>query len=601
MAKISRTKELWHIPKRGSVHQTIYMVYVLSWAKFLGKSWSSGKQESLGSEMGKAGLTRDGKAITHQSVRTLLANVPKYLGFAYLDESTTPSKIMITDIGFELVKRHNIKNVPKHKNLTDYKKNNDLIEISDIFGKQMLKLVITNPTIRKDCENILVFPFRMTLELLLELDYLDKEEIGYILFHTKKEDELDLVVEKIKNFRNLPADRRLAEIKAYQKTEVGQLTLVKAPSARYYMYLCYSTGLCNIFKVKVNKPKNPKLAALKLKNKEQISKLLSDFKDAAIYDFKDDWYLWKEYFTNSKRLYPPHDVEFSANSKQDIIVTIYKDGRLTGSEALSSENTSFSIPVFRDEEYNILAYDSENGDQLTKENVKFNKQTTEYLIDIKNGKNEIKLNEEKLSQSIKEMFTNKFSGFDKHYYHKLKVIEKLLSKNYLDNRRKGGRLEYLFFELLNLLKSNSKVDEVFWYGKKAKYGICEPAPGGKEGNPDIIFEIDNYLFILELTTYRGTRAQWNSSEASSVPDHIAKAKRENMNKKIIGIFCAPNIHPQLEKNLNLNAKEENVGMIFVPCIEYAEFLCRTNRKELLDFLIKRSKEQLRVGKISIEQ
>jgi hypothetical protein len=601
MAKLSRTKELWHIPKRGSVHQTIYMVYVLSWAKFIGKSWSSGKQESLGSEMGKAGLTQDGKAITHQSVRTLLANVPKYLGFAYLDESTTPSKIMVTDIGFELIKIHNIKKVPKHKNLADYKKSNDLIEISGIFGKQMLKLVITNPTIRKDCENILVFPFRMTLNLLLELDYLDKEEIGYILFHTKKEDELDLVIEKIKNFRNLPADRRLAEIKAYEKTEIGQLTLVKAPSARYYMYLCYSTGLCNIISVNVNKPKNPKLVALKLKNKEQVSKLLSNFEDAEIYDFKDDWYLWKEYFTYSKRLYPPHDVEISTNSKEDIIVIVYKDGRLTRSESLSSEKTSFSLPVFRDEEYTIIAYDSENGNQLIKENVKFNKHRTEYLIDIKNGKNEIKLTVQNLTRSIQEMFANNFSGFDKHYYYKLKVIEKLLSKNYLDNRRKGGRLEYLFFELLNILKSNSKIDEVFWYGKKAKYGICEPAPGGKEGNPDIIFEIDNYLFILELTTYRGIRAQWNSSEASSVPDHIAKAKRENTKKEIIGIFCAPNIHPQLEKNLTLNAKQENVGMIFVPCIEYAEFLSKANRKELLDFLIKKSEEQLRVEKKSLEQ
>ena len=191
------------------------------------------------------------------------------------------------------------------------------------------------------------------------------------------------------------------------------------------------------------------------------------------------------------------------------------------------------------------------------------------------------------------MFTNEFSGFDKHYYHKLKVIEKLLSKNYLDNRRKGGRLEYLFFELLNILKSKSDVDEVFWYGKKGKYGICEPAPGGKEGNPDVTFEIGDYSFILELTTYRGTRAQWNSSEASSVPDHIAKAKRENPNKKIIGIFSAPNIHPQLEKNLTLNARQEKVGMIFIPCIEFAELLSKLNREELLNLLVEKSEEQLK--------
>ena len=72
------------------------MVYVLSWEKFLGKSWSSSKEEMLGSEMGKAGLTESGKAITHQSVRTLLANLPKYLGFVYLDYSSTPPRIFVT-------------------------------------------------------------------------------------------------------------------------------------------------------------------------------------------------------------------------------------------------------------------------------------------------------------------------------------------------------------------------------------------------------------------------------------------------------------------------------------------------------------------------
>jgi hypothetical protein len=34
-------------------------------------------------------------------------------------------------------------------------------------------------------------------------------------------------------------------------------------------------------------------------------------------------------------------------------------------------------------------------------------------------------------------------------------------------------------------------------------------------------------------------------------------------------------------------------MIFVPCIEFAEFLSKANTKELLDFLIKKSEKQLR--------
>ncbi|MBI1935470.1 hypothetical protein HYS31_03435 [Candidatus Woesearchaeota archaeon] len=592
MAKLTRTKEIWHIPKRGSVHQTIYMVYVLTWDRFLGKSWSSGKQESLGSEMGKAGLTEDGRAITHQSIRTLLANIPKYLGFVYIDESSKPSRIMVTDIGYDLIRKHNIEKVKHYKNLAEYKANKDLIEISEVFAKQMLKLIITNPTIRKDCQNVLVFPFRMTLRLLLELDYLDKEEIGYILFHTKKEDETNLVIEKIKNFRNLSSDRRLAEISAYEKTEEGQLTLVKAPTAGYYMYLCYSTGLCERVSMEINKPNNQKLPAIKLKNKDEAKKILASFKNIEIYDFKDDWFLWKEYFSNPNRMHPPHDVIIGTNSKKDVIVTVYKDKNLLYSDGISNKNPQIILPVFRNEEYDFIVYDTNEGKEILKQKVEFDKDKTKFLLNIKNNKEKIVVNEEILTNQIKEMFSNSYEGFDKQYYHKLKVIEKILAKNFIDNRRKGGRLEYLFFELLNILKNKDVIDEVFWYGKLEKYGICEPAPGGKDGNPDIVFEIGNYLFVLELTTYRGIRAQWSSAEASSVPDHISKAKKENNTKQVIGIFSAPDIHHQLQKNLMLNARQENVGMIFLPCVEFAEILSTINKSDLLKYLLNKKDTQL---------
>ncbi|MDD5155092.1 MAG: AlwI family type II restriction endonuclease [Candidatus Omnitrophica bacterium] len=593
MAKLTRTKEIWHIPKRGSVHQTIYMVYVLSWDKFLGKSWSSGKQESLGSEMGKAGLTESGKAITHQSVRTLLANLPKYLGFVYIDESSSPQRIMVTDIGYELIRKHKIEQVPKHKNIKEYSEAGDLIDISEVFAKQMSKLIITNPSIKKDCENILVFPFRMTLKLLLELDFLDKEEIGYILFHTKTEDELPLLRERIKNFRALPPEKRTAEIRAYEKTDEGKLTLVKAPTAGYYMYLCYSTGLCDRDFVNVNKTKDTKLPAIKLKNKEEVRQLLKKFEDIEIYDFKDDWFLWKEYFSDPKRLFPPFDIVFKANVASELLLTIYKDDYIVKGDVISERKTSFVAPVFDDEVYKIIAYDLEKGNEIYNREIKFTRADKQFLLDLKAIEHTPGLNKQDIVVKIKEMLSDKYAGFDEEYSKKLKVIEKVLGKNYFDNRRKGGRLEYLFYRLLNSLKENHIIDEVFWYGHEGKYGIDEPAPGGKEGNPDIVFEIDSYLFVLELTTFRGTRAQWSCAEASSVPDHIAKFKRGNHNKKVIGIFSAPSIHHQLEQNLKLNARKENVGMIFKSCIEFSELLSKTNKKELLAKLVQESEAQIK--------
>jgi len=593
MAKTTRTKELWHIPKRGNVHQTIYMVYVLSWDRFLGKSWSSGKQEALGTEMGKAGVTKDGKCITHQSIRTLLANLPKYLGFVYLDESSHPSRIMVTDIGYELIKKHNISSVPKHKNLSQYAEKGDLIEISDVFQKQMSKLSITNPSIRKDCENILVFPFRLTLKVLLKTDYLDIEEIGYILFHTKAEDELDLVIQRIKNFRGLAPVKRTAEINAYRKTEEGQLTLVKAPTAGYYTYLCFSTGLCERCRVTVNKTKDNRLSAIKLKNNADVVRLLEKFDDVEIYDFKEDWFLWKEYFSNPSRLCPPFNVSISTNSKDGILVTVLKDDYIYGSEVISKENFSLSVPVFRDEPYRIITYDLESGNEIYKREVSFSKGQKDFKINIDQHAHVSIITKAAIADRIEQIFSGKYNGFDKEYSRKLEIINKVIGNNYLDNRRRGGRLEYLFYKLLDLLKQEGAIDEVYWFGSIGQYGICEPAPGGKEGNPDVVFEIDEYMVVLEITTLKGNRAQWNSAEASSVPDHIAKFKRNNPSKKVVGLFTAPSIHHQLEQNLKLNAQKEKVGMIFKPCIDFSKSLVGIDKEKIKNILLEGTVRQLK--------
>jgi len=568
------------------------MVYVLTWNKFLAKSWSSGKQEAMGSEMGKAGATKNGKVITHQSVRTLLA-LPKYLGFVYVDELSRPSRIMVTDVGYELIKKHNVSNMPKHRNLGKYKESGDLIETSEVFEKQLAKLIITNPLIRKDCQNILVFPFRMTLRLLLELEYLDQEEIAYILFHTKAEDEYPLVLEKIKTFRNLPPKRRAAEIITYRKTDEGRLTLVKAPTSSYYMYLCVSTGLCKRTIVKVNKTQKSRIPAIVLNNSAKAKKILRKFKDAEIYDFKDDLLLWIDYFSNPNRLYPPHDVTVKTNTKEEVLAIAYnKDGRIITGDSLSIEKPSFAVPVFPAEKYRFMVYDLKSGNEIYNKKLIFTKTDRKISLSVRGKKCEAAANKGTIVECIKGMFTNKFGGFDRKYHDKLRTLENVIGVNYFDNRRKGGRLEYLFYKLLELLKNQNTIDEVFWYGHTGKYGICEPAPGGKEGNPDVVFVIDDTVFVCELTTFRGIRAQWSSAEASSVPDHIVKFKNLSPGKRIIGIFSAPSIHQQLKQNLTLNAKREKVGMIFKPCIEFAEFLSTTNREELKSTLIKESENQV---------
>ena len=592
MAKLSRTKELWHIPKRGSVHQTVYLVHILMNDKFNGKTWSRTTQESLATEMRKAGITRNENALSHQAVRTLLANMPKYLGFIYIDESTTSHKLIVTEVGHELAAHHDVGSIKFEKKLSAYKAKNSLIKTSPIFRNQLLKLIISNPIILKDCENILVFPFRFTLKLLLELNYLDIEEIAYILFQVKSEDEFQCIVQRIKNFRTLTPINRTEEINAYKKTPEGNLTLTKAPSAGYYMSLCESTEICKKTKATVNKTSKQNLRAIRLVDRKAVEEILEKFHNVKIFNFTDNLVLWKEYYTKPNRILPPITITFRLKSTEECLISI-KNGT-HDERGIISNKTDFICPVFPNEDYmvDVFTYSSTKPSLQTK--VRFS-ETDEHLdLKIKKSTAVIRT-KEIIVEAITEFFSGQYDGFDKNYRDKLKVLQTIEKKNYLSPPsppKLGGRLEFLFFELLKQLEGEGVIDKVIWYGRTDKFALATPAPGGKQGNPDITFEIDDYLFVVELTSIRAVRMQWSGSEASSVPDHIASKKQECPLKKVIGIFSAPEIHPQLEQNLTLNAREDNVGMIFEPCVDFAKFLSQTDRSTLKNRLIEKSNKQL---------
>ena len=240
MAQGNRSKEVWLIPKRGSLHQTICLIDGIKERNYSGTTWNPQKQNNLGVNLKKWGATKDGKNVSAQSIRTLAAAIPQYLGFLYINTNTTPNTIRLTKAGEELWLNHK-DDLEKIENLV--KGRDKIIKESDILLKQMEKLQITNPIILKDCENILIFPFRMTLKLLLELDYLDKEEIAYIVLKMKDETEYSLAIKEIKNLRKMPMSDRKEIIDAFKETHIGSITLAKASSAGYYQTLCTTTGI----------------------------------------------------------------------------------------------------------------------------------------------------------------------------------------------------------------------------------------------------------------------------------------------------------------------------------------------------------------------
>jgi hypothetical protein len=291
MAQKDRTKEIWLIPKRVNLHQTICLIDGIIERKYDGTSWNPQKQNNLGVNLKKWGATNDGKNISPQAIRTLVASIPQYLGFVYINTDTTPNTICLTEAGMALWKNHKeeLVKVPNLRAEKDY-----LITEAEEVLFQMEKLQITNPIIQKDCENIYVFPFRFMLRVLLEVSYLDKEEIAYFLFKVRNEDEIDVIVQEILNFRKLNLASRKSLIDAFKKTHIGNITLVKAPSSGYYMSLCQITGIIDRLNIEPNNVEES-LSAIKINDKyiPYVNEMLNKkYNKAEVYDFADNLKLW---------------------------------------------------------------------------------------------------------------------------------------------------------------------------------------------------------------------------------------------------------------------------------------------------------------------
>lgn len=564
MAQQNRSKEIWLIPKRVNLHQTICLIDGIIERNYDGTSWNPNKQNNLGVNLKKWGATRDGKNISPQAIRTLMASIPQYLGFAYINNNTTPNTICLTEIGYDLWNYHKDKLV-KVPNLNDGK--DKIITSSKLVLKQMEKLQITNPVILKDCENILVFPFRMTLKLLLKLDYLDVEELAYFVFKIRDESEFDLAAKEIQNFRKLQEEERISIIDEFKKTHIGNITLVQAASSKYYQSLCCLTGIIDNVKIK---PSNfsSTLSGIKIKEeyKQYVSSVITKYQGVQPYDFKNNLSLWIEYIGNPKRMIPPFDVEFKNENEDSIFITIKKNDVPLDCDVLE-KNSCMYFPMFINEEYELEISNIEDGQLLCKEKILPNYDNNSFSIKFREKEHYLK--QESLEDLCKEvMIHSNANNFDGKMANYLKVINKITGVNKLEDKSlRGAYYENLFYKILNSLKDSNKIGDVIWNGKIGKYGLPIQAPGGKTGTPDIIFSINGVDYVLELTTIKSKAMQF-SSECSSVPDHIRLYAQTTKNK-VVGIFVAPIIHERNTNTMKSVLEKSNIEML---CIEDKNFL-----------------------------
>ncbi|OIJ09418.1 AlwI family restriction endonuclease [Anaerobacillus arseniciselenatis] len=543
MVQKNRSKEIWLVPKRGSLHQTICLIESLINRNYDQTRWNEQKQNNLGNDLRKRGAVRAKRSPSNQSIRTLLASVPQYFGLLYIDSSTTPNTVKLTDSGKKLYDYHknNIKNIGT---LGDGQKSGELIETSPIILEQFEKLQITNPIILKDCENILVFPFRVVLRLLLELGYLDREELAYFVFSIRGEDEIPLVINNIKKFRKQNKVDRDTDIKLFRGTHIGNITLVKAPSALYFENLCHNTGIIEKVKVQIPNPgssNKDKKSAIKIKagNETYIKEILNNkYKGAEVYDFGNRLRLWIDYIGNPKRLIPPRDISLVNKSNGSIIMTVEQNGvMLTGD--LVEKDVDLIAPMFLREDYDIVLMSPKDGNTLSRVTITpdFSVDSYDFSVTANVGKIE-SIND--IATSIIKHSASK--TFDSNYSSYLGIIENIIGTDLIHNKNlRGAYYEFLYYKLLDLLREEGIIDDVFWNGRIGQFGLPRPAPGGKTGTPDIVFMINNEFFILELTTIKPKSTQF-SAEGSSVPDHIKLFSEDNSGSVVNGIFSAPAIH-----------------------------------------------------------
>lgn len=543
MVQKNRSKEVWLVPKRGSLHQTICLIESLINRNYDQTRWNEQKQNNIGNDLRKRGAVREKRSPSNQSIRTLLASVPQYFGLLYIDSSTTPNTVKLTEAGKKLHNYHknSIKNIGT---LGEGQQSGDLIETSPIILEQFEKLQITNPVILKDCENILVFPFRVVLKLLLELQYLDREELAYFIFSIRGEDEIPLVINSIKKFRKQNKVDRDTEIKLFRGTHIGNITLVKAPSASYFENLCHNTGIVEKSKVQIPNPGSSakdKIPAIKIKAGQEtyIRDILdTKYKDAEVYDFGNRLKLWIDYIGNPKRLIPPRDIKLINKSNNSIIMIVEQKGvMLTGD--LVEKDSALIAPMFFNEDYDVVLMSPNDGTILNRVTITpdFSVDSYVFNVDVNVGNTETI---DEISSCIIEHSASK--TFDSNYSTYLGIIESIVGSDLINNKNlRGAYYEYLFYKLLESLREEGIIDDVYWNGRVGQFGLPRPAPGGKTGTPDIVFMINGEFFILELTTIKPKSTQF-SAEGSSVPDHVKLFAEENSGITVNGIFSAPAIH-----------------------------------------------------------
>lgn len=563
-----RSINIWHVPKRSSLHQMIGAVNIIQKLPIHGKTWPENRK-LFDQKLAMWGFTTRGRSLSKTASETLEA-LMKYLGLVVIRND----HIYLTTCGRRLAAEHPVSEPSRKKRrLPDTIKQMGKQISSQVIANQMLKLNMTNPSIMRYCENVHLYPFRETLLLLLDskIGYLTQEEIGYILFHMKSDTERDQIKKRILHFRSLKQSKKNSLIENYGKTLEGNLTLVQAGTAGYWRQLCENTGLC------FSQNQTLKIQAGK---EQEISKLLSEFSDN-FYDFKKEQDLWTTYFCSCEIKAPPiHTTIEIKGDLSNLFLSITKDGQRPLLTLI--DNNTINATLFPNLPYEIEIYDIMNEEVIKKITHTFSRQK-KVVIPIQRKKSIS--NTGSYEQKILELLQS--PDYDPFYKQLIHVISVKSGRDFEDKKQRaslrGGRLEQLFSKLLKKLEEDGKISNLDWNGRIDRFSLARPALGTQQGLPDLTFQCNKIQYLIELTTIRGATGQWKN-EGMSVPFHIRNFIMEKGITNVKGIFCVPMTHQKVKDSLDASRFPVHYNISYITIEEFLKILSESDLKTKLENL-----------------
>lgn len=175
----------------------------------------------------------------------------------------------------------------------EYENNEQLkkfkVQIETLNSIYVGNIVVNNETPVKNTESVVdikqlqriySFSYVFILKILLRLEYLDEEEIALYLSKIRNEDEWDITIQEIENFRNLSKYNREKLVNAFRETKLGKVTLTQDQYAKRYINLLVNSNITKETKI-IPCNKEEYLTAIEINNdfkgdlKTVLKKILS--------------------------------------------------------------------------------------------------------------------------------------------------------------------------------------------------------------------------------------------------------------------------------------------------------------------------------------